>query len=233
MKAATWIYVAVVLLLAALVASDAASYRKRLPLEVRMHVLGYRFFEVPQATRAHGVSGIRLGYKCNRAGILGSDLAVWNCNFAEDRGWGGLVIQGEKGEKLAARYPQKLMVRGSWNRFGALSILFAPVVFALLMWLARFPVEAIKFRLQLRALRRQAQLKDARRRLRRQAREGRDPLCPPEEKTRPPRKHHLPETDEVFVPGLVEPILKYWSDWTPDPYGSTSDGWATTSGSKS
>lgn len=232
MKTATWIYVAVALLLAALVASDAASYRKRLPLEVRMHVLGYRFFEVPEATRAHGVSGIRLGYKCNRAGILASDVAVWNCHFAEDRGWGGLVISGEKGAALAARYPETRMVRGSWNRFGAFSILLAPVVFALLMWLARFPVEAIKFRFQLRALRRQAALKEARQRLRLEEREARDPLCPPEEKRRRPRKHHLPETDEVFIPGLVEPILKYWSDWTPDPYG-TPDPYASTSGSKS
>lgn len=229
MKAAIWVYVVVVLLLAGLVAGDALSYRKRLPLEVRMHVLGHRFYEVPAATSAEG-SGVRLGYRCARAGLLGSDLALWDCRFAEERGWGGLLIRGEKAERLSARYPTSQMMRSSWNRYGAAGLLLLPIMASLLSWLLRFPIESLRFRLQLRSLRRQAALKKAREELRGPRGPERDPLCGPDE--RPARKHQLPETDEIFTPGLVEPILKYWSDWTPDPYG-TNDPLASTSGSKS
>ena len=116
------------LLLAAALLALAPAAEAKIPIPINT---GNGVFEVaplPETLKAmdRSLASWKLGYKCDRFGILWADVWTWNCKLVAYDGVKSYSdLPDELRTKLEKEYPMSKAQRGFWNHYGIVVVLVA------------------------------------------------------------------------------------------------------------
>jgi len=67
----------------------------------------------------------KLGYLCDRFGVMGADVWTWNCKLVayDEKGETYSDLPAEVRGEMEAEYPMSMAKRGFWNHYGIVVLL--------------------------------------------------------------------------------------------------------------